>query len=263
MVIFFTVVLGLIVGLLSTFLGLGGGLFFVTFLPRLYEMDHKIAIGTGLASVFFIVSLNTWRFHRRGLVNWGIVFKLAPSTLLSAFLAGKLGAKIPNEILILILAGVLGFLSFWSFANRKKRESERKSASFWKINLLGFYSGGISGLTGIGSGAITSTCFLNWNITYNKRVAPTSNAVMVLTTFSALLAYLNFQNLSFYSMPTQIGYVRLDIALLLFLSSLFTTYFGVRLQSRIPEDYRRLAIAILLLALCFYESYLFYILLHD
>ena len=235
MVIFFTILLGLAVGLLSTFLGLGGGLFFVTFLPRLYEMDHKLAIGTSLAGVFLIVSLNTWRFHLKDLVNWGIVLKLAPSTLLSAFLAGKLGSIIYDELLILILAGVLGFLSFWSFANKNKRGSERKSASFWKINLLGIYSGGISGMTGIGSGAITSTCFLNWNITYNKRVAPTSNAVMVLTTFSALLAYLNFQNLSFYSfIPIQIGYVRLDIALLLFLSSLLTTYFGVRFQSRNP-----------------------------
>ena len=258
MAIIFTIVLGLLVGILSTFLGLGGGIFFVTFLPILYEgIDHKTAIGTGLASVFFIVSLNTLRFHKRKLVCWDVVFKLAPSTLIFAFLAGKLAHRVPNEILILCLAGILGYLSFWSFLNKQKKR--RSSASFLLLNCLGVYAGSISGLTGIGSGAVTSACFLNWNLLPNQKISPTSNAIMIMTNLSGLLAYLSFQNISFnWPLQIQMGYVRWDLAFLLFLSSLLTAFFGVRLQSRISENTRRLSIASLLLILCVYECYRFY-----
>ena len=250
-----TIVLGLSVGLLSTCLGLGGGIFFVTFLPYLYEgVDHITAIATGLASVFLIVGFNTFRFHQKGLVRWDIVMKLAPSILVSAFLAGTLATKVPNEILILILAGALAFLSFWGFANHLKKV-KRTSAPFWKLSLLGTYSGVISGLTGIGSGAVTSTCFFNWNLVLNERVSPTSNAVMMITNLAALFAYMDFQ--SSFTLK-QIGYVRLDLALLLFVASMITAHFGVQLQSRISEGNRRLAIASLLLMFCLYESYRFY-----
>lgn len=257
MMILLTILLGAIVGILSTFLGLGGGIFFVTLLPMLYEgIDHKTAIGTGLASVFLIVSLNTFQFHRRSLVCWSTVLKLAPSTLICAFLAGRLAHKVPNEILILCLTGVLGYLSFRSFINKPKRKKPKSAPLIW-LNLLGIYAGGISGLTGIGSGAVTSTCFLNWNILPNQKVSPTSNAVMVMTNLSGLLAYLDLQNITFY-WPMQIGYVRWDLALLLFTSSLLTVFFGVRLQGHISERTRSLSIAWLLLILCIYEASKFY-----
>ena len=257
MMILFTIFLGAIVGILSTFLGLGGGIFFVTLLPILYEgIDHKTAIGTGLASVFLIVSLNTFQFHKKKLVCWNTVLKLAPSTLICAFLAGRLAHKVPNEILILCLTGVLGYLSFRSFINKPKRKKPKSAPLIW-LNLLGIYAGGISGLTGIGSGAVTSTCFLNWNILPNQKVSPTSNAVMVMTNLSGLLAYLDLQNIAFY-WPMQIGYVRWDLALLLFTSSLLTVFFGVRLQGHISERTRSLAIAWLLFILCTYEASKFY-----
>ena len=254
-IIIFTILLGSLVGILSTLLGLGGGILFVTFIPLLYEgIDHKTAIGTALASVFFIVTLNTLRFHKRKLVSWNTVFKLTPAALITAFFAGKLAHDIPNEILILFLAGLLGFLSFSSFIKKPKRT---KPASFFKINFLGMYAGGISGFTGIGSGAITSTCFLNWNLLPNSKVSPTSNAVMVITNLSGLIAYLNLKEISF-DWSIQMGYVRWDIALSLFLSSFLTAFFGVRFQSHISEDQRRLSIAYLLLILCIYECYQFY-----
>ena len=262
MVILFTIFLGAIVGILSTFLGLGGGIFFVTLLPILYEgIDHKIAIGTGLASVFLIVSLNTFQFNKKGLVCWNTVLKLAPSTLICAFLAGKLAHMIPNEILILCLTGILGYLSFRSFINKPKRKKPKSISVIW-LNLLGVYAGGISGLTGIGSGAVTSTCFLNWNLLPNQKVSPTSNAVMVMTNLSGLLAYLNLQSMTF-SWPLQVGYVRWDLALLLFASSLLTVFVGIRLQGRIAERTRSLLIAYILLILCIYEAFKFYELYRD
>ena len=262
MMILFTIFLGAIVGILSTFLGLGGGIFFVTLLPILYEgIDHKTAIGTGLASVFLIVSLNTFQFNRKGLVCWSTVLRLAPSTLICAFLAGKLAHRVPNEILILCLVGVLGYLSFRSFINKPKRKKVKSMPLIW-LNLLGVYAGGISGLTGIGSGAVTSTCFLNWNLLPNQKVSPTSNAVMVMTNLSGLLAYLELQSMTFH-WPMQIGYVRWDLALLLFASSLLTVFFGVRLQGRISERTRSLSIAYLLFVLCIYEAFQFYQLYKD
>ena len=263
MIILFTIFLGAVVGILSTFLGLGGGIFFVTLLPILYEgVDHKTAIGTGLASVFLIVSLNTFQFHKKGLVCWSTVLKLAPSTLICAFLAGRLAHKIPNEILILCLIGVLGYLSFRSFINKPKKKKLKSAPLLIWLNLLGIYAGGVSGLTGIGSGAVTSTCFLNWNLLPNQKVSPTSNAVMVMTNLSGLFAYLDLQNIVFY-WPMQIGYVRWDLALLLFISSLLTIFFGVRLQGRISERTRSLSIAWLLFILCIYEVFQFYQLYQD
>ena len=254
-IIIFTIFLGSFVGILSSLLGLGGGVFFVTILPMLYEgIDHKTAIGTSLASVFFIVSLNTLQFHKRNLVSWATVFQLTPAALFTAFFAGNLAHKIPNEILISLMAGVLGFLSFSSFIKKPKRT---KPASFVQIHLLGIYAGGISGLTGIGSGAVTSTCFLNWNLLPNPQVSPTSNAVMVITNLAGLIAYLNLQEISF-EWSMQMGFVRWDIALSLFVSSFLTTFVGVRLQSRLSENARRLSIAYLLLILCAYECYQFY-----
>ncbi|MBY0384598.1 TSUP family transporter, partial [bacterium] len=62
--------LGIIVGVVSSLFGIGGGIFIVPLLPNLLGVTPHQAVATSLASVFLVTLLNTVSFSREKLVNW-------------------------------------------------------------------------------------------------------------------------------------------------------------------------------------------------
>ncbi len=64
---------GVLVGILSTVFGVGGGIVMVPVLTLILPYSHIEAVATSLATIFLVTSLNTFHFQKAGLIVWKIV----------------------------------------------------------------------------------------------------------------------------------------------------------------------------------------------
>lgn len=105
---------GAFVGFLAGLLGIGGGMTLVPILSALFSAQalapgHTVhlALGTAMASIVFTSSASVRAHHQHGAVDWSIVRRLAPGTLLGALLATLASGYIPQRALALAFAAIV------------------------------------------------------------------------------------------------------------------------------------------------------------
>lgn len=104
------VVLGLLVGVLSGVLGLGGGIFLVPGLIYVYGMTPQQAAGTSLAVMIppigIFAALEYWR---RGYVQFGVVGLICAGFIVGAYAGALVVAYIP----VPLMRRLFGFFLFF------------------------------------------------------------------------------------------------------------------------------------------------------
>ena len=103
--------IGLLAGLLSGFLGVGGGILMVPAFTTLVGLDLKAAIGTSLACVGIIAIPGTLTHHLLGKVNWFYAVPLMVSAIPGARVGAHLAIKASDRHLRIVVACVLGTIS--------------------------------------------------------------------------------------------------------------------------------------------------------
>ncbi len=184
-------ILGIALGLVSSFLGIGGGVFLVPLLPRIYELTAHEAVVLSLSFIFISVLINSVQYQFQKKIVWSIVLKMAPFIIAGGFLGSKLASFISGFYLRLFLAMFLLFMSLSFLKSILNLDSKDK-----KVNLianlhpyfLGLFSGILSGFAGVGSGV-----FLNWLVLNNelidpKEEAPTVNAMMIFVCLGVFIS---------------------------------------------------------------------------
>jgi len=240
---FATLALGCVVGLISSVLGLGGGILMVPLLPLFTDLSRKESVFVSLSAILVIVSINTYFFVKAGKVNLRAVFLFGPLTAVGAGLAAfYISPYFSNE-----LAGVL---LFWGLANIVKVFKKQNEAVIGKSNsklfLYGFLSlvaGVLSGLLGIGSGLILSLMLVGIYWVEEDSISPTSNGIMVFTTFFGCLAYLLKNDAHNVLSHAQ------DYTLPLVAGAIGTSFFGRKFQHLLSRKKRGIILILLLIVL--------------
>jgi uncharacterized membrane protein YfcA len=167
-----------VAGLLGALTGLGGGVVLVPLLTLVFHVDIRYAIGASLVSVIATSSGAAAAYVREGLSNVRIGMFLEVATTLGALLGALLATHIPTRALGLTFGLVLLY-SAW-LGRHAHQESHDSKSSPWsdRLQLSGSYpdgrggeipykvdriaggfvtmlgAGTLSGLLGIGSGAV-------------------------------------------------------------------------------------------------------------
>ena len=240
---------GISVGLASTLFGIGGGIIMVPLLSLILPYSHLQAIATSLATIIFVAGFNTYNFSRKKVVVWPIVPWIAFASSFFAFISARLSIILPEKILVVIFLLFLFYTAMRTFLIKKDNQP-RGNPRFKHLLPLGIgsISGLISGVTGIGGGGITTPMMLVGGLVKNTEASPTSNAIMVFTTFFASLSFALVDH--DYTLPYTLGYIHLDTALLLFLGSASVSRFGVSLNHRVSLFWRKTVLGLLLLFIC-------------
>ncbi|MGA1979926.1 MAG: sulfite exporter TauE/SafE family protein [Sedimentisphaerales bacterium] len=110
--IFLYILLGVVAGILSGLIGIGGGIIIVPALVLLFGLSQHSAQGTTLALMVPPIGLlAAWAYYKQGFVD----LKIAAFVCLGFFIGGLLGAKfalgVPGTILKKIFGAVLLFVS--------------------------------------------------------------------------------------------------------------------------------------------------------
>ena len=229
--------LGAFVGLLSTFIGLGGGVIMVPALVGL-GLNQQESIATSLMTIFLIAVFNVRAFARRGLIPWKVVTYLVTASGITAFVAARISVYsqewILKAIFAIALVSVFG-LTLWL---GKSKADGAAVLNRWAYFGLGIFTGALSGITGLGGGVAAGPLLIRLRMAEGAQIVPIINVMLLFTSALGVAGYVLNQ-------PPQWIF-----AFVLFVSAQFTTPIGYRYQHSISERLRfRILLGVLLLVL--------------
>ena len=260
----FTLLLGIgsfVAGLLGALTGLGGGVVLVPLLTIFFKVDIRYAIGASLVSVIATSSGAASAYVREGFSNIRIGMFLEIATTLGA-LCGAFLATIVSTKALAIIFGLT--LLYSAYLSRKPRRPEERNlppdslGTRLKMNgsfpseeglrnynvqrvpagfSLMFGAGALSGLLGIGSGAVKVLAMDQAMKIPFKVSTTTSNFMIGVTAAASAGIYLNR------------GYVDPGLSMPVMLGVLAGSLLGVRILIKAETKILRLVFAIVIVVL--------------
>lgn len=260
----FTLLLGLgsfIAGLLGALTGLGGGVVLVPLLTIFFKVDIRYAIGASLVSVIATSSGAASAYVKEGFSNIRIGMFLEIATTVGA-LCGAFLATIVSTKALAIVFGLM--LVYSAYLSRKPRPPDQRSlpedklATRLKMNgdfpfegslrhynvqrvpagfSLMFGAGALSGLLGIGSGAVKVLAMDQAMKIPFKVSTTTSNFMIGVTAAASAGVYLSR------------GYIDPGLAMPVMLGVLAGSLLGARILLRTDTKVLRLVFSLVILVL--------------
>lgn len=171
--------LSIVAGFFGSLLGLGGGIIVIPSLTLLLHIDIRYAIGASIVSVIATSSGAAANYVRDRLANLRVAMVLELATVLGAISGAYLAGRLGGRWLYLIFGTVMAYSSIMMFRRIKGAPAVRRApwadrlqlhSSYYDETLghevpyrvagtriglgLMYVAGAISGLLGIGSGAL-------------------------------------------------------------------------------------------------------------
>jgi hypothetical protein len=248
-------------GLLGSLTGLGGGVVLIPLLTLGFHVDLRYAIGASLISVIATSSGAAAAYVREGYSNVRIGMFLEVATTFGALLGAFLAARVPTRALA-ILFGLVLIYSAWVSRDRKLRSQHQHVENPWsdRLKMSGEYpehggvccykvdrisagfatmfgAGTLSGLLGIGSGAVKVLAMDKVMRIPFKVSTTTSNFMIGVTAAASAGIYLAR------------GYVNPDLAFPVMLGVLGGSLLGTRILVRSHVSALRRIFILVILAL--------------
>jgi uncharacterized membrane protein YfcA len=215
-IIVFTVILLLgsyFAGLLGSLTGLGGGFVIIPLLTLLLHVDIHYAIGASLVSVIATSSGAAAAYVKEGITNIRLGMFLEIATTAGAFTGAIIAIYIPAQFIAVLFGLILIFSAVMSLRNKTEQIFHRETWLSTKLKLGGTYpvndhqveygvsnivggffmmifAGIISGLLGIGSGALKVVAMDGIMRIPFKVSTTTSNFMIGVTAAASAVVYL-------------------------------------------------------------------------
>lgn len=249
-------------GLVGALTGLGGGVIIIPLLTIGFGVDIKYAIGTALVSVIATSTGSAAAYVREGITNIRMGMLLEIATTLGAIFGALIASFVNPNIIAIIFGVVLLYSSLNSFFRKQDKsisESSQMAKALklngqyptkdgWKkyevTNVIGGFSlmglaGLLSGLLGIGSGALKVLAMDNIMKVPFKVSTTTSNFMMGVTAAASAVIYL------------QKGYIMPEIAMPVVIGVLIGAIMGSRILLNSNPIKLRVFFALVMILLAF------------
>lgn len=148
--------LGAVAGLASGFFGIGGGILIVPGLVFFLGMDTRLAVGTSLAAIIPAAIGGAFGYAIQGSVSWFAAIALVIGGVLGAQLGTRLLAHLPTQLVrwTFIAFIVLVMASLFIVIPSRHSTIDIDLLSGLGLLFLGLVTGALSGLLGVGGGAV-------------------------------------------------------------------------------------------------------------
>jgi uncharacterized protein len=251
----------LLAGLLGALTGLGGGVVVVPVLALLFHVDLRYAIGASLVSVIATSSGAAAAYVREGFSNIRIGMFLEIATTVGALVGASLTAVLPIKAIGIVFGVVLLYSAIASFrgshedvtpkhtaglADRLRLEGEYPAEDGLRAYVaqrvpagfsIMFLAGGLSGLLGIGSGAVKVLAMDQAMRLPFKVSTTTSNFMIGVTAAASAGIYISR------------GYIMPSLAMPVMLGVLGGSLIGSRILIRARVSTLRMIFAVVIIAL--------------
>lgn len=247
---------GLLIGLLSGLLGIGGGLVAVPALLWIfthqgvaYAVTMHMAIGTSLGGIIFTSLAAVLAFNKQQSIVWPYVVRMLPGIIIGTLVGAAIsdhisthGLKIFFGVFVLIMA----LRMFFTKKDAPAPGAKPHKVSPFFIVFLGTATGLLAGLLGVGGSVIIIPGLLYCGLTM-RQCSGTSIAsilpVALVGTLSMIAVGWHHPNLP----PFSTGYVNWPAALGLSIPSIFSVRLGAKWGKQLPQLTLRKAFAVFLI----------------
>ena len=260
----FTILTGLssfVAGLLGSMTGLGGGVVIVPLLTLVFGVDIRYAIGASLVSVIATSSGAAAAYVKEGYSNIRIGMFLEIATTMGALAGASVAARLPTSVIAVIFGLVLIYSAYLSVRPQAERISDDppdRLATLLRMDGsyptpggpqtyhahaiptgfgLMFVAGMLSGLLGIGSGAVKVLAMDQAMRLPFKVSTTTSNFMIGVTAAASAGVYLNR------------GYIDPGLAMPVMLGVLAGSLLGARLLVRAQTRMLRIVFSLVIVLL--------------
>jgi uncharacterized membrane protein YfcA len=250
----------LLAGLLGSLTGLGGGVVIVPVLTLLFHVDIHYAIGASLVSVIATSSGAAASYVREGFSNVRIGMFLEVATTLGALFGAYLTTRVSTHAIGIVFGIVLLYSAYASIRVKHEQHTSRHDPLAVRLKLQGafpgdhgsepytaqhvpagfglmYLAGTLSGLLGIGSGAVKVLAMDQAMRLPFKVSTTTSNFMIGVTAAASAGIYLSR------------GYIAPGLAMPVMLGVLAGSMIGARLLVHAPVKTLRTVFAWVIVAL--------------
>ncbi|MFN7453241.1 MAG: sulfite exporter TauE/SafE family protein [Pseudobdellovibrionaceae bacterium] len=183
---------GLGVGLVSSYLGFGGGTIIVPFLPWISGYDIKTTLATSLVVVCLNATVNTVTFTKKKMVPWKLVGVIGVGAMLASFGASFLTSHLSIVLVKCLAISMFIFLLFVSHFGSRMLPIAFLSAGYRNYFSAGVVLGTASGMSGVGGGTFLVPVLSASGWVLPAQVSPTGNALnMISALVGAATMYLS------------------------------------------------------------------------
>jgi len=226
------IAVGILVGTLSGFFGIGGGMILVPIL-MLLGIDIKSAIGISIVQMVFSSFYGSYLNHKKGSLVLGEGLWVG----IGGFVGGAIGAKVsdnvPEEVLQYLFLGLLLFALYRLFSAKLTDDLVVKRLDKKILFLVGFIIGIFAISLGVG-GSILLTPILAGFLHY-----PIKKAV------SAGLFFVAFSSVAGLFMKLSTGTIDLEKGMYVAVASLMGVYLGVWLKDHVTASKHKLYLLVM------------------
>lgn len=261
----FTLLIGagsLVAGFLGSLTGLGGGIVIIPLLTLVFGVDIRYAIGASLVSVIATSSGAAAAYVKEGYSNIRVGMFLEVATTFGALFGATIAVLVSTSSLAVIFGLVLLYSSYLSLKHRQALapESEPPNVLAEKLKMDGSYptsqgpesyhvqdvpagfslmfaAGALSGLLGIGSGAVKVLAMDQAMKIPFKVSTTTSNFMIGVTAVASAGIYLTR------------GYVDPGLSMPVLLGVLLGATLGARVLQRVQSNVLRIIFGLVILIL--------------
>jgi len=177
-------ILFFITALLYASVGFGGGSTY-TALLAISGAHYLIIPVISLTCNILVVSGNSWRYYRAGLISLKRVWPFLVFSVPLAWVGGRV--PIPEQVFISVLAISLLFAGFSLLFKGKPNEASNLRANpFWASSIIGGMLGFLSGIVGIGGGIFLAPILHLSNWGKAKEIAALCSLFILVNSISGL-----------------------------------------------------------------------------
>lgn len=244
--------IGAFAGLLSGLLGIGGGIVVVPLLASMYEkmgfpkdMIMHFAAGTSLAVMIITTSASVRAHTSLGNKIWPIFKILLPGLILGTIAGATIADYLHSHVLKMIFGSILLVIAFRAFF-AKTTEAPERIPSKKVMTVVSFFLGSISGMLGIGGGAIMVPFLMQCNVNLRISVAIAAGCsllVALVGTGSYMVTGAN----EIHQLHWVTGYIYWPAFLGVALTSPIFATIGANLSNKLPVDKLRKLFAFFIL----------------
>ncbi|MEA3370420.1 MAG: sulfite exporter TauE/SafE family protein [Campylobacterota bacterium] len=217
--------LGLGVGLLSGFFGIGGGTILIPLLLML-GYETKSAIGISVLQMVFSSIYGSYLNNKKGTLDAPMVLLIGIGGFIGALLSGLIASNLDDRLLEMI------FLSFASFALvrlffKTKEHRDQREVSKAVLLAIGVPLGALSMTIGVGGSIILVPILVGF------LHVPLKKAI------SAGLFFVIFSSVAGFISHARLGHIDYESGVVIGLASLIGVYIGIHLKDRVDSVLQR------------------------
>jgi len=211
--------LGISVGVLSGFFGIGGGTILIPLLLML-GYETKDAIGISVLQMVFSSIYGSYLNNKKGTLDVPMVVVIGIGGFVGALLSGFIASSIEDSVLEMIFLGFAIFALLRLFYKTKEYKDQREVAKSTLL-LIGIPLGAISMTIGVGGSIVLVPILVGFlHVPLKKAIS----AGLFFVIFSSVAGFLSHARL---------GHINYESGIIIGLASLIGVYIGIHLKDKV------------------------------